>query len=149
MRRRETPRIGRDAQVNVHTSSAGAPPTYNGNREAGMKQREGRDERYENRAGKPDQAREENWRRGQGNPRSQFVGPCFVCQSVGYRPSECPYVICYWCRERGHVVRDCPQRTNLVCSKCGLTGAQWAQMNIPGQNKISSFGTGQLRWGHS
>ena len=28
-------------------------------------------------------------------------------------------------------------------------GPQWAQMNMPGQNKISSFGTDQLEWRHS
>ena len=107
---RDTAYPQRDAQVNVRTSSTGAPPTYNSNREASTNQREGRDERYLNRTGKPDQAREGNCRRGQGSLRSQFVGPCFACQSVGHRSSECPYVICYWCRERGHVVRDCPQQ---------------------------------------
>ena len=118
---RDTAYPQRDAQVNVHTSSTGAPPTYNSNREAGTKQREGRDERYENRAGKPDQAREGNWRRDQGNPRSQFVGPYFACQSVGHRASECPYVICYWCRKRGHVVRDCPQRAARLDYRCRET----------------------------
>ena len=71
----------RDAQVNVHTSSTGAQQTYNANREAGNRQREGNDERYENRRGKPDRAQEGSGRRGQGNPRSQ-VRRTLLCVSI-------------------------------------------------------------------
>ena len=101
-----------NAQSNVNTSNTAAQQTYNASREAGNRRAEGRDKRYQNRAAKPDQTRKENWRRGEGNPRSQFVGPCFACHSVEHRASDSPYVLCYWCRERGHVVRDCPQQAN-------------------------------------
>ena len=46
-----------------------------------------------------------------------FVGPCFMCQGVGHRTSECPYVMYYWCRQRGHVARERSQRANLSCNK--------------------------------
>ena len=32
-------------------------------------------------------------------PNGEFIGACFKCQAVGYRASECPQVICYYCQQ--------------------------------------------------
>ena len=34
-------------------------------------------------------------KRDERRSKMPFVGPCFTCQGVGLRASECPYVVCY------------------------------------------------------
>ena len=41
-------------------------------------------------------------KRNESESKRTFAGPCFTCQGVGHRASECPYVVCFWCRQRGH-----------------------------------------------
>ena len=40
-------------------------------------------------------------KRNESGSKRPFVGPCFTCQGVGHRASECPYIVCFWCRQRG------------------------------------------------
>ena len=46
---------------------------------------------------------------------SSFVGPCFICQLVGHRATDCPKRSCYSCGQKGHFVRDCPIRQAKQC----------------------------------
>ena len=54
------------------------PQPYRPRGEMSNQQRDGQNEPYEDRAGAPDQTRAGNTRRGQGDQRTQFVGPCFA-----------------------------------------------------------------------
>ena len=40
-----------------------------------------------------------------------FLGVCNLCQAVGHRASICPDVVCFWCRQKGHTMRNCPTRS--------------------------------------
>ena len=40
-----------------------------------------------------------------------FLEVCNLCQAVGHRASICPNVICFWCRQKGHTMRNCPTRS--------------------------------------
>ena len=59
---------------------------------------------------------------GELERRPGFIGPCYTCQAVGHRTSECPEVVCFWCRQRGHVVLNCVARLNYSYQECGMPG---------------------------
>ncbi|XP_051156757.1 uncharacterized protein LOC127278871 [Leptopilina boulardi] len=56
----------------------------------------------------------------------QFLGPCYTCQTVGHRASECPKRVCFACQQPGHHAKKCPMRqpqgeSCLVCKTPGVT----------------------------
>jgi hypothetical protein len=48
-------------------------------------------------------------------------GPfCKKCGMEGHAQSLCPDRPCGYCRQEGHIIRDCPRCP--VCPHCGLKG---------------------------
>ena len=58
--------------------------------------------------GRPAGSKQTPVARGDERP---FLGVCNLCQAVGHRASICPDVICFWCRQKGHTMRNCSTRS--------------------------------------
>ena len=58
-----------------------------------------------------------------------FLGVCNLCQvggQVGHRAAVCPDVICFWCRQKGHTMRNCLTRSQppvAVLESCQVCDA--------------------------
>ena len=58
--------------------------------------------------GRPSGANQPSGGRADERP---FTGVYNLCQAVGHRASVSPDVICFWCRLKGHTMRNCPTRS--------------------------------------
>ena len=47
-------------------------------------------------------------------PERPFLGVCNLCQAA-----ICPDVICFWCRQKGHTMRNCPTRSQPPVAMLG------------------------------
>uniref|UniRef100_A0ABD2WYZ9 CCHC-type domain-containing protein n=1 Tax=Trichogramma kaykai TaxID=54128 RepID=A0ABD2WYZ9_9HYME len=47
---------------------------------------------------------------GIDRPKGKFSGPCFNCQTPGYRAANCPHKICTICKQNGHGQNACPNK---------------------------------------
>ena len=61
------------------------------------------------------------------NPTGEttFDGPCIVCQLGEHRAAQCPKRMCYFCRQSGHLTRECLMRVvvgGIVCQGCSAAG---------------------------
>ena len=91
---------------------------------------------------------------GGGVDEKPFLGVCNLCQAVGHRASVCPDVICFWCRQKGHTMRNCqtrnqppvassescqvcnaPNTTFKACSRCAPLREKWGNGQAGGQAK--------------